>query len=293
MIRLSWGANRGWDVKSVAEPAKTKGGVRGRDSRSVRSPEMERQLTFGEHLEELRGHVLRSVIVLSALVVVCFIVQDTLAAIVMQPFFDAREWLNAQGREIKGLTYIDPAEGIFFHLKIAFYGALILGLPYFVWEMWRFIASGLYPHERRVVTRVLPVSFGLLVTGVVFAYFVVLPIALKVLLGYGNPDYIQPEIRLESYLGFFVMLSLLLGAVFQLPLVQVVFARVGIVSAKVQAEKRRVFILGSVVVSAVVTPTGDAVTLLLVSVPIFILYEIGIVIARRADRARAKTLTPS
>jgi len=109
----------------------------------------------------------------------------------------------------------------------------------------------------------------------------VLPIGLRFMLGYGNPEFIKPEIRLESYLSFVVMLSLLMGVVFQLPLVQVVVAKFNLIRADVQAKYRRAFILGSLVAAAVVTPTGDAVTLMLVSVPMFILYEIGIIAARR------------
>ena len=245
------------------------------------------RMTFAEHLEELRRHVLRSIVVLALLVVVCFVFQDQLATAVMFPFLQARAWLQSQGREIRGLTFIDPSEAIFFHLKIALYCALVIGLPYFLYEMWKFVGAGLYPHERRAVMRVLPLSFALLLLGVAFAYFVVLPIALRFLLGYGNPEYIEPEIRLDSYLSFFVMVCLLMGAIFQLPLLQVVLARFGIVPARVQAEKRKAFILGSLIAAAVITPTGDAVTLSLVSLPMFALYEVGILFARRAEAHRA------
>lgn len=243
-------------------------------------------MTFSEHLDELRGHVMRSVIVLGVLLVFGFIFQEELAALVMRPFLDAREWIKVnEGRTIESLTFIDPAEGVFFHLKIAFYGAIVFGLPYFLYEMWRFIGAGLYPNERKAVMRVLPISFALLASGIAFCFLVVLPIGLRFMLGYGNPEYIQPEIRLESYLSFVVMLSVLMGLVFQLPLVQVVLARFNLIGAKAQSEYRRAFIMGSLVAAAVITPTGDAVTLLLVSVPMFVLYEIGILAARRVRHA--------
>jgi len=247
-----------------------------------------KQMTFAEHLDELRGHVMRSAIVLGVLLVVGFIFQEELAAIVMMPFLDARAWIfETEGRWIESLTFIDPAEGVFFHLKIAFYGAIIAGLPYFLYEMWRFIASGLYSKEKKAVMRVLPVSFALLIAGVSFCFFLVLPIGLRFMLGYGNPEFIKPEIRLESYLSFVVMLSALMGVVFQLPLVQIVVARFGILPAQTQADYRKAFIMGSLVAAAVITPTGDAVTLLLVSVPMFVLYEIGILAARRVSRKRS------
>ncbi|MFG0316112.1 MAG: twin-arginine translocase subunit TatC [Planctomycetota bacterium JB042] len=242
-----------------------------------------KQMTFSEHLEELRGHVKRSVIALVLLVVVAFAFQDALAHLVMLPFLDAITWIKDHGRPDidPRLTTIDPTEAVFFHLKIAFYAALVLGLPYFLYEMWRFIAAGLYAKERKAVMRVLPVSFALLAIGISFCFFVVLPIGLRFMLGYGNPEYIKPEIRVESYLSFVVMLSLLMGVVFQLPLVQVVLAKFSILPAKTQSEYRRAFVMGSLVAAAVITPTGDAVTLLLVSVPMFVLYEIGILAARR------------
>lgn len=251
---------------------------------SKRASSGARQMTFGQHLEELRSHVIRSVIVLFGLCVISFIFQDELAALVMGPFLDARATLNAEGREIESLTFIDPTEGLFFHLKIAMYGALILGLPYLLYEMWRFIGVGLYPNERRAVLRVLPISFALLLLGVLFSYLAILPVALDFLLGYGNPEYIQPEIRLDSYLGFFVMLCIIMGVIFQLPLVQVVLARFGIMPVETQARNRKAFIMGSVILAALVTPTGDAVTLLLVTVPMFILFEIGLFVSRRVGR---------
>lgn len=261
----------------MGEPAK----------RPVSPPEAEplgKQMTFSEHLEELRGHVKRSAIALGLLLVFCFVFQEELAGLIMLPFLDAVEWIRVHGDrpDIEAhLTFIDPAEGVFFHLKIAFYAAFVLGLPYFLYEMWRFIGAGLYENERRSVMRVLPISFALLGIGIAFCFFLVLPIGLRFMLGYGNPEYITPEIRLESYLSFVVMLCVMMGVIFQLPLVQVVLAKFNILSVKVQAAHRRAFAMGSLVAAAVVTPTGDAVTLLLVSLPMFGLYELGILAARR------------
>ncbi|MBI4878497.1 MAG: twin-arginine translocase subunit TatC [Planctomycetes bacterium] len=241
-----------------------------------------KQMTFAEHLEELRGHVLRSLLALLALCVVCWIFQDEIAYLVMWPYLSTQEWLKeTYGREPSKLKFFSVPEGFFFHFKIALYGAAIVTMPYFLYEMWRFVSAGLYRHERRAVMRLLPVSFALFLLGVLFSYFVLIPVALRFLLGYGNPEYIQPDIRLEYYLSFFVMLCLLLGAVFQLPLLQVILARFGLVSAATQARRRKAFVMGAVVAAAVITPTGDAVTLSLVAVPMLILYEMGLLVARR------------
>lgn len=246
------------------------------------------QMTFAEHLDELRRRVMLSVIVLFGLFMVCFFLYEHTMRVFIAPFERIRRELGEDGIDIGPLTFIDPLESFTFALKIAFYSAIVLGMPVMLYQMWAFIAAGLHLKERKAVMRVLPVSMGMFGAGALFAYLLVVPIALKFLLsfgvaapGEGGDPLIQPDIRLETYLSFILMLCLLLGGIFQLPLVQVVLARFGIMPAKTQAKKRKAFIMTAVVVCAIITPTGDALTLILVAGPMLVLFEIGLLIARQ------------
>jgi sec-independent protein translocase protein TatC len=238
-------------------------------------------MTFAEHLEELRKRVMISVIVIGVLFFASFFLHDQTLRVFISPFERVRANLLEEGIEIGPLTFIDPTESFTFALKVALYSALILGGPVCLYEMWAFIAAGLHLRERRAVMKVLPVSLGLFSIGVLFCYFLVVPIALEFLLSFAPHDQIQADIRLETYLSFITMLCLLMGGIFQLPLLQVVVARFGLLSAKSQREKRKAFIMAAVVVCAIVTPTGDALTLILVAGPMLILYELGLIAAGR------------
>jgi sec-independent protein translocase protein TatC len=255
-------------------------------------PPGDRKLTFSEHLDELRRHLVRATIAIVVFGALLGVFYEQVADFVMYPFEYARAELEAGGRVVGPLSYIDVTEGAFFYLKIVLYGAILFGAPYGLYELWRFISVGLYPKERAIVMRFVPYSMALFVAGVAFNYGYLLPTALSILLDYGDPERIRPEIRLDSYLGFFIMMNLVLGVVFQLPLVQVALARFGVMSAKSQGQHRKAFVLGAAVTSAILTPTGDAVTMLLVTIPMIGLFEIGLVIARRASASRdAETAT--
>lgn len=245
----------------------------------------ERRMSFGDHLEELRGNVIRSAYVLFGLMVVGFLLLHFVEVFVTWPYMSVREELNAglaadAPGAVPPLTSVDITEAFFFSMKVVFYAAMLLGTPYFLFEMWRFISAGLHKHERKAVMKILPVSIGLFFVGAAFSYIVLVPISVKFMLTWSSADLVKVEVRLDSYLSFFLILTLMLGVVFQLPMVQYVLANVGILPASKQAEWRRGFIMAAVVAAAIITPTGDPVTLSLVAIPILILYEIGILIGK-------------
>ncbi len=251
-------------------------------------PDFHRKMTFAEHLDELRVRLIRSTVVVAGLFALCMAFNDRVADLVLRPFYVAREHLGAAGKDLK-LSYIEPTEGFFFYMNAALFGALLLGMPYALFQMWQFVAAGLYPKEKRWVTRLLPISLALFLAGSMFSYFWLLPIALEYLLSVGNPDVMVAGLRPEAYFGFFLMMCVLLGVVFQLPLVQIVLARVGILSVEIQKKYRRHFILGAVVAAAILTPTGDAITLTCVAVPMIILFEVGLLFAKTKPRATNAT----
>lgn len=247
----------------------------------------ERRMSFAEHLDELRGNIIRSAYVLVGLMIVGFILLRYVEVFVTWPYMSVRESLNAglglapdAVGAVPPLTSVDITEAFFFSMKVIFYAALLIGTPYFLYEMWRFISAGLHPHERTAVMKILPVSIGLFFIGAAFSYIVLVPISVEFMLTWSSPDLVKVEVRLDSYLSFFLILTLMLGVVFQLPMIQYVLARFGILPAAKQAEWRRGFIMAAVVAAAIITPTGDPVTLSLVAIPMLVLYEIGILIGK-------------
>lgn len=255
------------------------------DEQDELGPPGDRRLSFSDHLNELRSHLLRAVAVLVVLIVLGFAFTDELEYFVTLPFHRMQARLVEDGLTISKLQGIDPSELFFFYFRIATYGALLVGAPYAIYEMWRFISVGLYPKERRAIMRLVPYSIGLFLIGVAFCYGYLLPMTLEFLARIGG-DRFENAWRVDTYLGLFINLNLVLGIVFQLPLVQITLARFGIFGASKQAHHRRGFIMGAVIIAAILTPTGDPYTLAAVTIPMLVLFEIGLVFARSAEKKK-------
>jgi len=202
--------------------------------------------------------------------------------------------LRHYDREKTPLRLLGYTEAFISHLKVAFLCGLLLGLPWITFELWQFIAAGLYRHERTAVGPFLPASIAGLVLGGAFAYWVLIPIGLTYLGSYGDPELLLPEFTLTRYLSLVFSLLIGMGLVFQLPLVMVFLARTGIVSPEQYRSHRKFSIMGAVVLGAVLTPP-DVVSQLLTAIPLIVLYELGIVGSiwfRRRAAAAAKGVAP-
>ncbi len=274
------------------------------------------RMSLGAHLEELRSRLFKGV--LAVLVAFCFAwaFQERIADIVLQPFdratgmleehfvAEAQKILEADPERARTDFFVtnDPedvrlrgferraqaigvGEGFFFLLKICLYFAVFLGSPVLLWQMWQFIAAGLYPKERRAVGGTFPISLGLFLTGILFGYFVMVPYAMYYLNKMVPLDRVLPSITIESFLGFISGLCLAFGIVFQLPLVLSFLALTGILSPADMAKYRGHFIVGAFIVAAILTPP-DPFTQLMMGVPMILLYEIGILAARLLLRRR-------
>ncbi|MBL8898204.1 MAG: twin-arginine translocase subunit TatC [Planctomycetes bacterium] len=247
------------------------------------------RMSFGDHLEELRKRVLWSLIVLGVCMFAAFFVYEPLLQFFIQPYKEIAEAENAAaGKEILGpLKTIGVTEGFFAAMKAAFLVALAVGGPFVVYQAWQFIAAGLYTHERKAVLYYLPLSMTLFAGGLAFGYLMVVPSALRFLLTFLKDDFVQSELTLTNYMSFLIVMSVILGIVFQIPMVMLFLARTGMVEPAWFAKQRRMFIFLAVVASALLTPTPDPFTLMLVAVPMILLFELGLLLARFAYRKRA------
>jgi sec-independent protein translocase protein TatC len=181
------------------------------------------------------------------------------------------------------LIVTEITEPLVVYFKVAFLCGAVLASPWVLYQLWTFVAAGLYPHERRWVWTYLPASLALFLGGAAFCQFVVLPAGVACLLGYGDWLGVDPELRLGGWLNFALLLPLAFGLSFQTPLAMLFLHRAGAVDAGAFGRHRRAALLGLAVLAAVVTPP-DAVNMLALAVPLWGLYELGIFLCRLAPR---------
>jgi sec-independent protein translocase protein TatC len=169
-------------------------------------------------------------------------------------------------------------EAFFVYLKLSLFGGILLASPVLLWEIWCFVAPGLYDQEKKYVYPFVIFSTVLFATGVSFGYFVVFPIAFKFFMGYSS-EIIKPLPSIKEYLNFSCKLLFAFGVVFELPLFVLFLAKLGLVNEKMLRSKRKFAILGIFVVAAILTPP-DVVSQILMALPLLVLYEISILVAK-------------
>ncbi len=245
-------------------------------------------MSFAAHLEELRGRIVRGLLVVAVLFAVCLFLSGFVRDVFTHPWEAVRASLAEDGIEIPDLGVIGVTEGIFFSVKTALVVALLFGFPYLVYQIWAFIAAGLYPGERKVVMRFIPWGMVLGVAGMSFGYFFMIPLVLEFLAGLNQAAGFVPLYTVGEYFGFFLMLTIALALVFQLPLVLLGLGAAGVVTAPGLRKYRRHFVLGAFVVGAMLTPP-DPVSQILMAAPTVVLYEVGILLvaAQRKPRPEA------
>jgi sec-independent protein translocase protein TatC len=187
---------------------------------------------------------------------------------------------NGEGETLlenrKYLTTLSAQEAFMVYFKVSLLCGAVLASPWIFYQIWAFVAAGMYPHERNYVYRYLPFSLGLFLSGVLLCQFVVLPGAVKALLGFNEFVELDPDLRLNEWLTFAIILPLVFGVSFQTPLVMVFFNRIGTFGWEDYLSKWRYAVMVLAVFAAIITPTPDAVTMLYLFVPMFSLYMLGV-----------------
>ncbi|RMG07288.1 MAG: twin-arginine translocase subunit TatC, partial [Planctomycetota bacterium] len=184
------------------------------------------------------------------------------------------------------LIQIKYQEGFISLLKLALVAGIFLTSPLCAWELWRFVAVGLYPHEKRYVNLFAPLTFGAFLLGATFGYFVLIPFGLKFLATYAPPELVSGTFALGDYLSLFTTLTIVVGLVFELPLVMTFFTLINIGGSAFYRRYRRHMLLGAFIVAAVITPP-DPATQCLLAIPLICLYEVGIGCSSLIERRRA------
>lgn len=185
----------------------------------------------------------------------------------------------------KPLIFYAPTEAIFAAIKVALLGGILLAMPVFLYHIWKFIEPALLPGEQRLIIPFLAVASGFFALGMVFANFVIVPLALQFMLQFGLDRALVPQLGVGFYVDFNVKFLLTFGLAFELPLAITVLSRLGVITPALLVHYRKYAIMINLILSAILTPTSDIFNLLLMAVPLMLLYEIGILSARIFGRA--------
>jgi sec-independent protein translocase protein TatC len=246
----------------------------------------DRRMPLREHLNELRRTLIRCSLVLVVLIFVGIAFDDALLRFMCQPWLKVREALSPPNgaRDPGALTYISAGEGMMSALRVSFLFSVAVGAPFFIWELWRFIGVGLLPKERRAVRNAFLPGLLLFLVGLWFGFEILLPVGLQAMVSYISPDIAVSNVTLGNYLQLVVSMTLIMGAVFELPLIMWAVVRAGLVSRATLSKSRRAVIVGAAVLAAVITPTTDAINMLLVFFPLILLFELGLILCRMAER---------
>jgi sec-independent protein translocase protein TatC len=227
----------------------------------------DRPMTIVEHLEELRRRLLLAFAALGVGTVLGVAFVDRILDFLIRMM------------GVERVVFFAPAEALFIRLKIALFLGVFFGLPVILYQLWAYIAVGLTQAERRIALWLVPPSLVLFLAGASFGLFVIMPIGIRVLLSYQTAT-LQPLLAISPVLSFVIAFVLAFGFVFQVPIVVVFLARMGIVSPAALAGTRRYAIVAIVILAAILTPGTDVISQLLMAVPTYVLYEISIWLAR-------------
>ena len=232
------------------------------------------RMPIGAHLEELRRRVVYSIIAIILCFIVCWFFKVQILDVAKRPHKIAMEKAGLS-TELQVLSY---QEGFYSYMKLCFITSAFLAYPIIIYQIWQFVSVGLYQKERRYVVLFLPVSYAAFVVGGVFGYYLLIPYGLQFLIGILGPG-IQPIITMQQYVSFVFMLTVALGLVFQLPLVMLLLSKIGIITPAKFIAWRKYAVLVIFIIAAIVTPP-DPFTQVMTAIPMIVLYELGILIAR-------------
>jgi len=262
----------------------------------------EREMSFLEHLEELRWHIIRSILAIVVLTIFAFVMKKYLFDyIIMAPrspeFFTNRMLCNL-GHLMKTellcintkpfeLISIKMSGQLTTHIAVSIVSGIILDFPYIIWEFWRFFRPALYTNEQKYARGVVLSASGLFFTGVLFGYFMIVPLSIHFLGSYQISEQVVNQIYIRNYIGTETSIVLATGLIFELPLITFFLTKIGVVTPSFLIKYRKHAIIIVFILSAIITPP-DIFSQTLVGIPLLLLYEVGILISKAVYRRKKK-----
>ena len=271
----------------------------------------DQEMTFWEHLEELRWHILRSLAAVIVLGIVAFLSKDFLFNLIIlapkssdfvtnRALCDLSKWISSfwpavspdalciENFNLK-LINIKMAGQFLIHLYISIFAGIVVAIPYIIWEIWRFIKPALYFREQKYTRGAVFWSSFLFLVGIMFSYFLIVPLAVMFLGSYNVSQSVENQIALSSYISTVVTLTFAVGLVFELPIFAFFLTKVGIITPMFMRKSRKAMVVVVLILSAIITP-ADVFSQILVALPLFGLYEISILLSDRIYKKRAEEL---
>ncbi|MBR1411273.1 MAG: twin-arginine translocase subunit TatC [Prevotella sp.] len=239
-------------------------------------------MTFWDHLDELRSVIIRILVITVLAAIVAFCLKDELFAIVLAPRTSDFITYRLMGVEPFSVHLMNTGltEQFIIHMKTAFYAGFLVASPYIIYLLFHFISPALYDNERRYATALVSSGYVMFMLGTLLNYFLIFPLTVKFLGTYQVSEDVANMLTLQSYMDTLLMMSLMMGIVFELPVVSWLLGKMGLINASLMQTWRKHAVVAILVVSAIITPTTDAFTLFVVALPIWALYELSILIVR-------------
>jgi sec-independent protein translocase protein TatC len=232
----------------------------------------EEQMSFLDHLGELRKRLLWSFLAILVFFIPAYAFSNEIFDFLMKPLIENLP-------EGSSLIFTRPAEGFTTYLKVSFFASVLLAVPFILYQAWKFVAPALYKKEKQIIIPFIFFGSLFFLLGAAFCYYVASPPAFKFLLNEYSSEYVKAFPTISEALSFFMALIFGFGLVFEFPLIIFILARIGVVTSKWLREKRKYAIILSALLAAILTPTTDAISMMLMFVPIVVFYELGILVA--------------
>ena len=249
-------------------------------------------LTFWDHLDVLRSSLIRMGVAVVVFAVAAFCLKDELFSVVLAPRssdFVTYKLLGVDPFSIH-LMNTGLTEQFMIHMRTAIYAGLLVASPYILYELFRFVSPGLYQNERHYVVWIVGAAYVMFLMGTLVNYFVVFPLTVRFLGTYQVSPDVANMLTLQSYIDTLIGMSLVMGVVFELPVVCGLLGHMGLINNRMMSEYRRHAIVAILIVAAIITPTTDMFTLFVLALPRYLLYELSIQILRITKQNRTNTL---
>ena len=242
-------------------------------------------MTFWDHLDELRSVIIRTMVVTVVAAAVAFCLKEQLFDIVLAPRSSDFITYRLMGVEPFSIHLMNTGltEQFMIHLKTAMYAGVLVALPYIVYLLFGFISPALYDNERKYATLLCTSGYLMFMLGTLLNYFLIFPLTVKFLGTYQVSPDVANMLTLQSYMDTMLMMNLVMGIIFELPVVSWILGRMGLINAQMMRAMRRHAVVAILVIAAIITPTTDAFTLFIVALPIWLLYELSILIVKSSD----------
>lgn len=242
----------------------------------------DRAMTFWDHLDALRSSLIRMAVVIVLFGIVAFVLKEQLFSVVLAPRSSDFITYRLFGVEDFSIHLMNTGltEQFMIHMRTAIYAGLLVASPYILYELFRFVSPGLYANERRYALWIVGAAYLMFLVGTLVNYFVVFPFTVRFLGTYQVSPDVANMLTLQSYVDTLLGMSLVMGVVFELPVVCGLMGKMGLINEQLMSTYRRHAVVAILIVAAIITPTTDVFTLFVVALPIYLLYELSIFIVR-------------